>query len=533
MRWARAFVVAILFKETYAQWFWGTQTPTPTRWFWGTPTPTSEALTTPTREPTVVDVLSSDPSLSLMTEALYSTGVVWSLEGSGPFTVFAPTNAALRAAEWKLDALRRGGLLANALRNHIVPQRVLLWEYWEAYFTLAGDTVRIRRANSGSVAEMGGTSAEVIEWNQAASNGVVYVIDALLLPYQLESWYWYTPTPYWNEPTATETPGQGFGEWDYYSDSYWDGYWDGPTETPSWDHDLDSAMSVVDVLTGDLSQMRDAIYDTRLSWSLQRWGRSYTVFAPTNTAFESLSRTLGKTLDVLRADGSLRRIVQYHIVDEFISRGELSSRVLTTSSRKELILSSSVGSVTVQGGMGTRARVTSRSIEASNGIVHVIDAVLIPPEDLYDVMFSQPDLYEFLVKLDETRLTNILLSDGNVTVFAPIDTAFRSFGPVDRRRLESILHNHIVNGQVLLPNIAESTTLTTYAGERLVLNTDERGITSINGNGYSAKVVADRVEASNGAYIAIDSVLAADSGGNTRLAALGALGFMYFACWLV
>jgi len=126
--------------------------------------------------------------------------------------------------------------------------------------------------------------------------------------------------------------------------------------------------------TPDLSTLVDAVVAAELVETLEEPG-PYTVFAPTNEAFEALGGTLETLLEPANRE-ELAEILTYHVVPGELTAAELSDgQMLETVQGDSLEVEISDGEVTVNG-----AAVAIADVEASNGVVHVIDAVLLPPE---------------------------------------------------------------------------------------------------------------------------------------------------------
>lgn len=126
--------------------------------------------------------------------------------------------------------------------------------------------------------------------------------------------------------------------------------------------------------TPDLSTLVDAVVAAELVETLEEPG-PFTVFAPTNEAFEALGDTLETLLEPANQE-ELAEILAYHVVPGELTAAELSDgQMLETVQGDSLEVAVSDGTVTVNG-----ATVAAADVEASNGVVHVIDEVLLPPE---------------------------------------------------------------------------------------------------------------------------------------------------------
>jgi transforming growth factor-beta-induced protein len=133
---------------------------------------------------TIVDVAAANPDFSILVAAVQKAGLAKTLSGSGPFTVFAPTNDAFAAALAKLgltqDELLASPDLASILTYHVLPAKVMAADVTAAStpMTVQGETLDVKPANGGVTVN----GANVTTADVAASNGVIHVVDAVLLP---------------------------------------------------------------------------------------------------------------------------------------------------------------------------------------------------------------------------------------------------------------------------------------------------------------------------------------------------------------
>jgi uncharacterized surface protein with fasciclin (FAS1) repeats len=131
---------------------------------------------------TIVDVAAGNPDFSTLVAAVQAAGLAETLSGAGPFTVFAPTNAAFEALPaGVVDALllpENKETLAKILTYHVVPGNVM------AADVTAGDVATVEGQNIAIATEGGVTvnGAKVVQTDVVGSNGVIHVIDAVLLP---------------------------------------------------------------------------------------------------------------------------------------------------------------------------------------------------------------------------------------------------------------------------------------------------------------------------------------------------------------
>jgi LPXTG-motif cell wall-anchored protein len=132
--------------------------------------------------------------------------------------------------------------------------------------------------------------------------------------------------------------------------------------------------SIVDIATGnsDFSMLVMLLQKADLVGALQGEG-PFTVFSPTNAAFENLLASLDITADELMAQPELAKVLLHHVVSGKVMSTDLSDG-LTANSLQEEALTFDLS----DGVMVNNARVTTADVEASNGVVHIIDAILIP-----------------------------------------------------------------------------------------------------------------------------------------------------------
>lgn len=135
----------------------------------------------------VVGIAQSDPQFSTLVEAVVAAGLVTTLQGPGPFTVFAPTNAAFAALLAELGTskealLANKALLTQVLTYHVVPGRVLkaAVPLDTAIATVQGETFSVNSALQ--ITDRRGRVANITATDVLATNGVVHVIDKVILP---------------------------------------------------------------------------------------------------------------------------------------------------------------------------------------------------------------------------------------------------------------------------------------------------------------------------------------------------------------
>ena len=286
------------------------------------------------------------------------------------------------------------------------------------------------------------------------------------------------------------------------------------TLTSCEDDDMDPGIqqpaNVVEVITGsDIhTTLAAAVSAAGLVQTLQGAG-PFTVFAPTDASFAALPEG---TLETLLQDpsGALTDILLYHVVGGNVLSSSLSSGMKAiTVSGQELTVT-----VNGQGVFINDARVTVADIETNNGVVHVIDAVLLPeppmPATVVDIVTGSEDHTTLEVAVAAAELVETLQGEGPFTVFAPTNAAFAALpdGTVaalledPAGDLTEILKYHVVAAKALSTDLTNGQEITTLQGGKLTVSINDDGVFINN-----AKVIAADIEAENGVVHVINGVL--------------------------
>jgi transforming growth factor-beta-induced protein len=261
----------------------------------------------------------------------------------------------------------------------------------------------------------------------------------------------------------------------------------------------------------NFSILVDALSKAGLVETLQSDG-SFTVFAPTNEAFEMLFEDLGVNgLDDLPGS-ALAPILLYHVIGSEARSSDLSSGYYTSLSTATP--DNTGATIFIEAGMGVKingnVNVTSADLEASNGVIHVIDKVMLP-QNVVELAVSNKNFSILVQAVLKAGLAEALSADGPFTVFAPTNTAFEElFAELNVSGIEDltaealtpILLYHVVADNVMSSEVS-SGSVPTLNGANLTINTGDRGV-SING---SSSVIAVDVQGTNGVIHAIDKVL--------------------------
>jgi transforming growth factor-beta-induced protein len=243
---------------------------------------------------------------------------------------------------------------------------------------------------------------------------------------------------------------------------------------------------------------------------------TFTVFAPTNAAFASLLSAIGQTsLDDI-PESVLKSVLQYHVISTGTVRStQLSNGDVTTVSGEKI-------NVNVTSGvkLNTNTNVVKADVSATNGVVHVIDAVLVPPTitpvvgTIVAPAYFNKNFSTLVAAVVQAGLLPTLLSSTNqLTLFAPTNAAFAAAGitalppntPAGNATLTSILTYHVISGtsEITAANIASGPSSATTLGGKIYLSKGDAGV-FINGK---TKVTATDIQGSNGIVHVIDRTL--------------------------
>ncbi len=272
--------------------------------------------------------------------------------------------------------------------------------------------------------------------------------------------------------------------------------------------------------TDNLSSLVTALQKADLVSALKADG-PFTVFAPTNEAFQKLldSKAAWNSLDDIPAD-VLKSVLLYHVVSAKALSSDLSNdQELTTLNTGKLIVDLSNG-VKLKTESGQSVSVTTADIEASNGVIHIIDEILLTdtlPKDITDLAIATPDLSSLVTALQKADLVGALQANGPFTVFAPTNAAFQalldsntswnSLDDIPVETLKSVLLFHVLSGEVKSTDLSDTYVNTLATGpndEPLSLQVEVTGAVEFNGD---AKPITVDVQGSNGVVHIIDKVM--------------------------
>jgi uncharacterized surface protein with fasciclin (FAS1) repeats len=255
---------------------------------------------------------------------------------------------------------------------------------------------------------------------------------------------------------------------------------------------------------------------------------SLTVFAPTDAAFTTLATKLGfasATAMVTALDGAtLAKILQYHVLptkklaSDLVAGGATQATLYTFEGAASTLALSTTGGVKLTDEVLTQASVTTADVPASNGVIHVIDKVLVPPGVLTVVQMAQlnPAFSVLVEAVVAANLATTLSGAGPFTVFAPTDTAFTAaLAELTLTKaqllaspgLGGILTYHVVAGNVRAADVValpKPATVPTVQGAAFTVGAT---LAITDARGRVANLAATDVIASNGVIHVIDKVL--------------------------
>lgn len=238
----------------------------------------------------------------------------------------------------------------------------------------------------------------------------------------------------------------------------------------------------------------------------------FTVFAPTDAAFKKLPA--GTVENLLKPENKdmLVSILKYHVVS-----GSVMAKQVIGMSSAPTVQGQNV-SIKVKGGkvfLNNSTQVIKTDIAASNGVIHVIDSVLMPPtksdKDIVDTAVSTNMFNTLVAAVKAAGLVETLKGDGPFTVLAPTDDAFKKLPagtvesllkPENKDMLVKILTYHVIPGEVMAADVVKLKKATTVQGQDVKIKA-KKGKVMIN----KSNVIKTDVAASNGVIHVIDTVL--------------------------
>ncbi len=286
------------------------------------------------------------------------------------------------------------------------------------------------------------------------------------------------------------------------------------------DEETAAPQNIVAVAQGNpqFSILVEAVEAAELVGTLSGPG-PFTVFAPTNDAFAALLTELGLTKDELLANKPLlTQVLTYHVLPAKVERAAVPAGLPIETVQGGIFKVEAVGdALVVTDGRNRSANIVATDIQASNGVIHVIDKVILPAErNLAEVASADPQfslLVEAVGAADPGVLA-ALTGAGPLTVFAPTNDAFAALLEelgvtkdalfADQALLTRVLRYHVVPGRVLKAQVPIDTAIDTDEGGRFTVGAD---LAITDARGRRANIVATDVFATNGVIHVIDRVI--------------------------
>jgi transforming growth factor-beta-induced protein len=394
---------------------------------------------------TVIQNAQENGNFTKLIGALNTTGLSETLNGSGPYTVFAPTDTAFAAMNQTLlnNLTTDNASLSKVLKYHVVLGKIMASQLTQnmTLKTLEGSDLVIIMNQTGTYVN----GAKIVTKDIESSNGVIQAIDTVLVP-----------------QTIVETM----------------------------------------MNTSALSTLTKAVQMANLTDTLNGTG-PFTVFAPTNSALANSTYVNG--LIAANDTANLTKLLTYHVVPYRVVMGnDTNSSLLKSVEGSDLVMIVNASGTFING-----AKVVTPNIICSNGVVNIIDKVLIPPKTIVETAAENGNFSKLVAAITAANLTTTLNGTGPFTVFAPTDAAFNALDQAvlsrltasDMANLTKLLTYHVVPGTITSAELKNGT-VTTAEGEQLNVTVNGSNITVGN-----ATVTMTDIVASNGIIHVIDKVL--------------------------
>lgn len=423
---------------------------------------------------TIVDVASDSDDFTTLVAALEATGLDETLDDEdATFTVFAPTDDAFALlGQETIDALLTDtDQLSDILLYHVISGAEI---DAEAAVASAGTTVEMANGQSVGLSLEGESLlvnlSMVITTDIQTDNGIIHVIDAVLMP-----------------PAERGEPSMNIVE------------------------------TAVD--DGNFTTLVAALQAADLDTVLSDESGNFTVFAPTDDAFDMVGEE--NITALLNDPEALEAVLLQHVVSAEINSSAAyaaNGTTVETSAGTDVLVDIVDRKLTVGG-----ANVVMKDIYTTNGIIHVIDTVIVgdlelpePPQSIVDVAVEAGNFTTLVAALQATGLDATLADLGtDFTVFAPTDEAFAALGEdtindllADTETLSDILLYHVIPGNAVLADGAIA--IANDEMSKVEMANGDMVALSVNGESLyvnTAKVNSANVMAENGVIHAIDQVI--------------------------
>lgn len=415
---------------------------------------------TPFESMTITDIAAGNADFSILVAALQKVGLDDDLATeANEFTVFAPTNAAFAALLEELDVSGLDDIpnevLTGVLLYHVMSgsNKAAMIEtgYYSSLSAGPKDGYGLSFYVDMSTTMINGRS-KITSTDIEADNGIIHVIDKVMLP-----------------------------------------------------------MSITDhaIANPAFSSLVAGVTKAELAGALADESAMYTVFAPTNDAFDMFFNDLEVTLEDLSKE-TLASVILYHAIGDFVSASMVEAGyfpTLSTAFDRNMSVK-----IDTEGGVFLNAdsEVIATDVVATNGIIHAINKVIMPPT-VVDIAIDNSNFSTLVQAVVKAELADVLSGEGPFTVFAPTNAAFdelftalniTGIDDLTKEDLTPILLAHVVAGNVASTDLSNGNVSTLNAQKSLAINVDD-GV-SIDG---TINVVAADIQGKNGIVHVIDKVI--------------------------
>jgi uncharacterized surface protein with fasciclin (FAS1) repeats len=258
------------------------------------------------------------------------------------------------------------------------------------------------------------------------------------------------------------------------------------------------------VAAGNFTTLVTAVKSAGLVETLKSDG-PFTVFAPTDEAFAKLPKATLDSLLLPANKDKLTQILTYHVVPKRLTAADvLKRKVFRTVQGQPLFLTGGAEKPMING-----ANLVKTDIRCSNGVIHVMDTVILPPpanQDIVATLVSSSDFKTLVAAVKAAKLVDTLRGEGPYTVFAPNDEAFAQLPagtldsllkPENADKLTAILTYHVVSGKAMAADVVKTREAKTVQGQNVAISPTLDG----------ARVIYADIPCSNGIIHVIDAVV--------------------------
>jgi uncharacterized surface protein with fasciclin (FAS1) repeats len=274
---------------------------------------------------------------------------------------------------------------------------------------------------------------------------------------------------------------------------------------------------IVDIVlaSSDFNTLEAALVRADLVTTLRGAG-PFTVFAPNDNAFNDFLGANNLTADQLLANPALADILTYHVVSGSVTASQVSPGPVGTVNTANFYVSEAPnGNLWINGS----ARIIDTDISASNGVIHVLDNVIIPPsQSIAEIAVGMteaatPEFTQLVGALSRANLVDAVSgNEGDLTVFAPTDAAFQAlytalgvngYNDIPLETLTAVLTAHVVPARAFSQDLRQDMTLNTL-NSGATLNVDLAGLT-VGGAALNADLL--NIHATNGVIHVLNEVI--------------------------